>query len=209
MHEKVLPGYSLELLSNLESDPSPILSDWILAGGTGLALQTGHRISDDLDFFRSDDLEVRTLHEVLARMGDYETLQESENTLTVILSRTRLSFFRVRDHFLFNGIPYRFFRIADIRDIALMKMVAISSRGCRRDFIDLHTILRNRLMLSDYFELLPRRYGTSRINTYHILKSLTYFEDAEKEPMPRMLEPFNWEECKAFFIRAAHAIILP
>ena len=28
-----------------------------LAGGTALAFQLGHRISADLDFFRSDDLE--------------------------------------------------------------------------------------------------------------------------------------------------------
>jgi hypothetical protein len=36
-----------------------------------------------------------------------------------------------------------------------------------------------------------------------VLKSLTYFEDAEREPMPRMLEPFDWQECRAFFVREA------
>jgi hypothetical protein len=44
---------------------------------------------------------------------------------------------------------------------------------------------------------------------YHILKSLTYFDDAESEPMPRMLIPFVWKECKAFFVRQARTIVLP
>ncbi len=209
MHEKVLSERILELLNDIEANPSPLLEDWVLAGDTALALREGHRVSDDLDFFRTDDLDVRVLHESLGRYGDYETLQEADHTLTVLLAGIKLSFFRVRDPFIFDGTPYRFFEIAELRDIALMKLVAISNRGSRKDFVDLYTILRHEYSLLDYFELLPRKYGSSRMNTYHILKSLTYFSDAENEPMPRMLEPFDWNECKAFFARAAHAIVLP
>ncbi len=68
-------------------------------------------------------------------------------------------------------------------------------------------MLRSGIILQDYFDLLPRKYPQS--NEYLILKSLTFFQDAEQEPMPHMLEPFDWEECKAFIVRAAHAIILP
>lgn len=63
--------------------------------------------------------------------------------------------------------------------------------------------------LTDYFELLPRKYDSRRLNTYHILKSLTYFTDAAAEPMPQMKVPFDWEKCKAFFIRQARSIVLP
>ena len=105
--------------------------------------------------------------------------------------------------------PHRFFSIASIRDIALMKLVAIAGRGSRKDFADLFLILQNPPTLESYFDMLPEKYGASRINTYHILKSLTYFDDAEIEPMPHMLVPFDWEECKAFFIRQARAIVLP
>ena len=95
------------------------------------------------------------------------------------------------------------------QDVLGMKLVAISGRGSRKDFIDLYSILRGGLTLERVFEWLPRKYAQGRINTYHILKSLTYFEDAEREPMPTMLEPFDWGECKAFFVREAHAIVLP
>ena len=209
MHERVLPKHSLELLSALEQDAAPLLSGWTLAGGTGLAFRLGHRTSEDLDFFRTDGMDVRTLHDAFARHGSYETFQEAEYTLTVRLCETKLSFFRVREPFLFESTPYRFFSVADVRDIALMKLAAISGRGSRKDFADLYMILQNAPLLEAYFELLPRKYDPSRLNTYHILKSLTYFDDAEGEPMPRMLAPFDWAECKAFFVREARAIVLP
>jgi len=209
MHEKVLPKHSLDLLSEMEGHSSPLLANWILAGGTGLAFLLGHRISEDLDFFRTDNLDLRDLHPVLDSHGPYETLQESEHTLTVLLQGTKLSFFRIRDPFIFKPQPYRFFSIASVEEIALMKLAAVSSRGSRKDFADLYVILQQGGSLEAYFEMLPRKYGASRVNTYHILKSLTYFADAEKEPMPRMLVPFDWDACKAFFVRQARAILLP
>ncbi len=174
-----------------------------------MALQLGHRVSEDFDFFRTHAYSVRKLHEVLQAAGPVEMLQEDDRTLTVILSTTKLSFFSVPDPFLFSSRPYLFFEIPDPRDIALMKLAAVSGRGSRKDFIDLHTILRGGLTLDQRLQWLPKKYGEKRINTYHVLKSLTYFEDAEREPMPTMLEPFDWEECKAFFVREAHAIVLP
>lgn len=65
------------------------------------------------------------------------------------------------------------------------------------------------MILKDYLDLLPEKYSKGRTNIYQILKSLTFFIDAEAEPLPNMLEPFDWEECKAFFIREAHSLVLP
>ena len=209
MHEKVLPRGSREVLAELESINRSELKGWTLAGGTGLALQMGHRVSEDFDFFRTNLFDGDRLHETLRLAGTVETLQEDDRTLTVIVSETKVSFFCVPDSFLFLGQPYVFFQLADIRDIALMKLAAISGRGSRKDFIDLYNILRGGLSLERCFQWLPLKYGEGRVNTYHVLKSLTYFEDAEREPMPRMLEPFDWTECKNFFIREAHAIVLP
>lgn len=209
MHAKALPAGSRQFLAKLKKSASAALQGWILAGGTGLALQTGHRISEDFGFFRNSGMDIRALHEALAQLGSYETFQEAEHTLTVLMRGVKLSFFRVADGFLFATKPYSFFSVADVRDIALMELAAVSNRGTRKDFVDLYTILRSGPSLRDYFDLLPRKYGSQRINTYHILKSLTYFADAEAEPLPVMIESFNWKECKAFFIREAHSIILP
>ena len=33
----------------------------------------------------------------------------------------------------------------------------------------------------------------------HLVRSLTFFEDAEAEPMPEMLVPLAWDQITAFF----------
>ena len=208
MHEKVLPPNSKGLLAEIESMGSDAPCGWVLAGGTGLALKMGHRISIDFDFFRTEGMDISALHRSLISIDTYETLQESEGTLTVLIRDVKMSFFQVRDPFIFETESYLFFSVADPREIALMKLVAIANRGSKKDFVDLYTILRDGPILQDYMAWLPEKYGSERINTYHILKSLMYFDDAEEEPLPEMLEPFRWEECKAFFVREAHAMVL-
>jgi hypothetical protein len=209
MHEKALPRASRELLARIGTDPPESLAGWTLAGGTGLALHLGHRRSDDFDFFRAAGMETRSLYQALATITACETLQSGERTLTVLAGSVKMSFFQIPDPFLFDSVPYAFFRVADPRDIALMKLLAVTNRGSRRDFVDLYTILRGGPPLRDYLDWLPRKFGKGSLSDYQVLLSLTYFDDAEIEPMPKMLEPFDWEECKAFFEREARALVLP
>ena len=209
MHKKALPPASHKLLARIGRKPAGSLQGWTLAGGTGLALRLGHRTSEDFDFFRIDGMDSRSLYEALAPLGECETLQRSERTLTVLVGGAKMSFFQIPDPFLFKPTPYSFFRVADPRDIALMKLLAITNRGSRKDFVDLFTILRDGPVLKEYLELLPDKYGKGRVNDYQVLLSLTYFDEAENEPMPRMLEPFDWGECKAFFVREARALVIP
>jgi hypothetical protein len=209
MHERVLPPGSRSLIASLKKTAHPALGGWTLAGGTGLALRVGHRRSDDFDFFRTGPMDPAALLDTIAGLSETEILQQEERTLTLLARKVKISFFGIREPFLFSPQPYSFFAVADTRDIALMKLVAIMNRGSRKDFVDLYTILRDGPTLRDYLELLPRRYGTGRINTYQVLMSLAFFEDAEQEPMPAMLEPFDWEECRSFFVREARSIVLP
>ncbi len=209
MHEKSLPAGSRKLLDHLAKTAAAQFSRWTLAGGTGLALQLGHRISDGFDFFCTGEFDARNLHSLFQSLGAYETLQESPHTLTVIARKTKMSFFCTGDPFICPTVPWRFLKIAHVLDIALMILVAISGRGSRKDFIDLFSILRRGWSLKECLEALPGKYQKSRLNTYHLMKSLTYFEDAESEPPLRMLVPFSWEECKSFFIRETNALLFP
>jgi hypothetical protein len=82
-----------------------------------------------------------------------------------------------------------------------MKIDAISSRGTKRDFVDLFFILKTlRLNLKTFFGDFERKYGPDGFNRHHVLKSLVYFEDADKEPEPEMLVDVSWPETKRFFV---------
>jgi hypothetical protein len=88
--------------------------------------------------------------------------------------------------------------VADMRDIACMKLSAVAGRGTKRDFVDLYAAAA-RTGLAELFSLFGRKHTVSRYNPVHLRKSLTYFQDAEKDPMPDMLIPLSWDAVKEFF----------
>ena len=85
MHTEVLPGASGKLLASLKAHGGSELCGWVLAGGTGLALQLGHRVSEDFDFFRTHGMETRSLFDRLREMATCNTLYSDERTLSVLL----------------------------------------------------------------------------------------------------------------------------
>jgi hypothetical protein len=203
MHEQVLPPRSADILSRIEAAADERFQGWTLAGGTGLALRIGHRLSQDFDFFRTDAFRPERMHDALRAIGAYETALEDAGSLAVLLGGVKLSFFKVLDPFLYEATTWRFTRIAAPMDIALMKLAAIAGRGARKDFIDLWFLLRDGSVdLRACLDQLPAKYGAARVNRLHILKSLAYFADAENEPMPRMLLPFDWPACRGYFEQA-------
>ena len=72
----------------------------------------------------------------------------------------------------------------------------IGGRGSRRDFIDLLFYLRSGGSLEAVLEMARRRFAAIDFNEYHVLRSLTFFEDAETEPVPRMLRRVAWRDVK-------------
>ncbi len=95
-------------------------------------------------------------------------------------------------------LGHRGIKIANLRDIAAMKIDAIATRGYKRDFIDLYFISKD-IPLQDSLKHYNRKYGKLASNVVHIQKSLVYFQDAEIEEMPRMLIKVEWAEVKRFF----------
>jgi hypothetical protein len=175
-----------------------------LAGGTALALQLGHRISVDFDWFCLEDVLHFQLSERFAALGlGLIPIQDATHTFECLLAGVRCGFFSFRPRFepalvSLHGMP-----LAPVLDIAAMKLVAISQRGARKDFYDLFEILRDR-SLAGIACRLRAMYTDPPPNPVHIAKSLVYFVDAEDEPEPRMLSGAQWVEVKAYFSLHAH-----
>jgi len=176
MHPRVLSNRAWKIVKTLSR--LGLLEGWTLAGGTGLALQLGHRYSDDLGLFRPENFDSRELLNVLSPAGFLHVQGMAPSTLHVLVDGVRFSFLQCRPPLLFDGLPYRGLTVADPRDSAVMKIAAVGSRGSRKDFIDLHFYLESGGSLDAIFSLLKRRFTGIGFNRYHLLKSLVYFEDA-------------------------------
>jgi len=173
---------------------------WVLAGGTGLALHVGHRYSEDLVLFGRQSFDPAELAQSLSGIGRVGVQQIAEDILHLELNGLRVSFLRARPPLLFPGTSYRRLTVADPRDIAVMKVIAIAGRGSRKDFVDLFFYLKSGGTLPGVLSLVDQRYQEVDFNTYHLLKSLVYFRDAEEEPMPRMIKPVAWDAVKELLI---------
>jgi len=204
MHPKVLSRDAWSIVRRLvEGGP---VTGWTLAGGTGLALQLGHRHSEDLDFFRAGPFDVARLLDQLSGVGTVRIQSRSEHTLHVLLDGLRVSFLTAESSFLFPSIEYRGLSIADPRDIAVLKVIAIGGRASRKDFVDLYFLLHNGVSLDSILALMQKRFTKIDYNAYHLLKSLTWFDEADREPMPAMIRKVEWHEVKNAIIAAVRAV---
>ncbi len=207
MQSEILTAAQLTVLDGLKAVPA--VGEFYLAGGTALALRHRHRRSVDFDFFRETSFSEQELLLSLTRaFPGLERLPTGEQTLYVRLSGVTTTFFHYPYRLLENLEPTSWgFGLASDSDIAAMKIEAIAGRGSRKDFVDLRVLSVAGLSLDAAFELFDRKYGTERTDRYHRLRALAYFEDAEKEPMPDMLIPFDWDEAKRFFTAEATRLL--
>lgn len=181
---------------------SRLLKNAYMAGGTALALQIGHRLSVDFDFFIPEEFNENILVQRIKKLiPDFELEKTEWGTILGNIKRTRFNLFFYIYPLLFKSHDFLGIRVADIKDIAPMKIAAISDRGTKRDFIDLYFIVakENIFSLKETLELYDKKFKLLRQNRMHILKSMCYFDDAEKEKMPRMLKDVSWKEVKKFF----------
>jgi len=201
MHEEVLDKKTKSLLN--EIGKTKVSRRFYLAGGTALALQIGHRKSIDLDWFSKQDFSNKDLKNQIRIIGKMKIDEEEKDTLNCSLDGIRLSFFKYPYRTLFPFVKYsKYIQLADLRDIACMKIDAVSSRGDKKDFIDIYFLLK-KISLREVLNLFDKKYKEIKYNKLHILKSLTYFKDAERQPMPVMLKKISWKSVKKEIIKKA------
>jgi len=203
MFKEILPEKLQVILKKI----TPVLraERFYLAGGTGLALQIGHRVSEDLDFFRDVSFDPNSLLLTLKSKTDSsEDVVIETHTLLVSLEGARCSFFFYEVPLIYNLVEFEGLNVADWRDILAEKFKTISQRGSKKDFYDIFTVIKSKtLTIEEVASFFKKRFGETGLNTYHVLRSLTFFEDADEEPDPVLTEGhvFQWEEVKSFYVR--------
>jgi Nucleotidyl transferase AbiEii toxin, Type IV TA system len=169
-----------------------------LTGGTALSIYYGHRFSLDLDWFIPGPMgDALVLAEWIRGAGlDFVTEQTGPGTLHGTIQGVRVTFLEYRYPLLQPltkwgklGIP-----LASLDDLACMKLSAVAQRGLRKDFCDIYFLGMKHRPLQDLLRLYLRKFKVK--DTSPVLYGLSYFDDAEGEPMPHLLLKVQWKTIK-------------
>lgn len=167
-----------------------------------MALQLGHRRSEDLDFFVPEDFNTPALLMALGKLSPTltvlnQTPRHTEVTIDslkvdLILEQIPLTRSTRPIHSEINNL-----KMADVVDIGRMKLLTIGSRGGRKDFVDLFCLTRTVIPLKSLIALSLQENRGVKYSKLLFLKGLVDFEAADEEPDPIMIWDVSWKRIKA------------
>ena len=182
---QILPASQLAFWKEEKRIPD----DFVLYGGTALALRLGHRQSLDFDFFSSAPLEMELLLATLPFAKEAEILQSGPNTLTLRLDRADpvtvsffgdLSFGQLAAPDIAGPTATK---IASLADLMATKLKAVFQRSEAKDYVDIATIIRAGISLENGLAGAIALFGPN-FNPALPLKALTYFGDGDLSSVP-------------------------
>lgn len=191
LHTETVSPRLLELLKTLMGDPS--FDGFALAGGTSLALQIGHRESVDIDLFGAVEIDEDLALTAYSVFGETKKLKRSSNILVCSVDGIKVDLVNYRYPALQEIRNVDGIRLYSPADIGAMKLNAIAGRGSRKDFIDLYFLLEL-FTLDQLLDFYREKYSDG--SEFLVLKSLTYFDDADSDVEPRLLKHVEWSAVK-------------
>jgi len=130
----------------------------------------------------------------LAESFDISIINESRSINIYDLQDVKVDFVNYQYEWIDEIVKEDGIRLADIKDIAAMKIAAIIGRGTKKDFVDLFFLLQH-FSLQQILDLYTQKYPDGSL--FIAIKSLAYFDDAESNPMPYMFDNISWSEIKS------------
>ena len=192
LYQETVEPRTLELLRQLLD--LPILAPFALLGGTSLALRWGHRKSEDLDLFSNELFsEDAVLENIEASFGAVTVTLHEKQTLRLFIEDVKVEIIAPKKTYLKPFEQLEGIRLFSAEDAMAFKMNAIERRGSKKDFYDLSKALQY-FSLKELIGFYQQKFNTH--NIAHLAKSIIYFEDAEHEPDPIIMDNRNWEQVK-------------
>jgi hypothetical protein len=186
---------------------SELGAKFYLAGGTALALQLGHRLSVDLDFFSPTE-DIPTLRPGLEKAFATFSPTRADSAwgnLVYLARNIRTGFYGYGYEMVAPLVETQEARLASVEDIALMRLDTLLGRAARKDFYDLYFICQN-ISLRTILDMAPRKYPSVRDFESQTVKRLVYFENAEADPDPQLLSSVSWQQVKDYFVQKSKQI---
>jgi hypothetical protein len=186
-HLEILPPPQRRLWDELVTLPE----EFVLYGGTALALHLGHRHSVDFDFFGNKPLDPMKLVPAIPFLADARVTQREPNTLSCTIDRggiVKLSFFglpdlpRLAPPLIAPGVGLQ---IASLLDLAGTKASVVQVRAEAKDYADIDALLTDgRIGLPEALAAGQAIYG-AEFNPQSTLKALSYFADGDLHRLPQ------------------------
>jgi len=196
MHQEVITSKAKIVLDGLNN-----FSNFYLAGGTGLALQLGHRVSVDFDFFWEEDIPKELFAKVRRIFKDcqLETIVNRSTQLTVTIEGVMISFVKYPFPIFSRFIDYQGIKILSPIGIAAMKAFALGGRAALKDYVDLYFVLKKKIVnLEEIITLCQKKYG-NEFNQKLFLEQLVYSKDIEETEIQFLKEKVDKLEIERFF----------
>ncbi|MBI5356716.1 nucleotidyl transferase AbiEii/AbiGii toxin family protein [Candidatus Collierbacteria bacterium] len=179
---------------------SKIVNKAYLAGGSALALRFGHRHSIDFDFFSQMPFDPHEMSAALASIGSFQEELAKGISLIGTFNGIKMSYFQYSYPLLEKTDNFLGVAVANQADIGAMKIVAIGDRSTRKDYIDIYELVQQGYALDEILLWYDKKYHKLDANMFSIIRSLTYFDDAEEEAVPDMIHSYSWDQVKQYFI---------
>ena len=175
----------LNILSNEQREILPLVQhfykDYVLVGGTAIALQLGHRESIDFDLF------------TFKNKNQFKTIDELSKISTFPIVKLR----ELKDqaHFTINGVKITFFnypyqikssqkidkiKMPTLLTLAAMKAFALGGRAKWKDYVDLYFILTDGIALEEIIKTAKKLFNTPTTSVFSeklFIEQLTYYKD--------------------------------
>ncbi|MBE0478605.1 nucleotidyl transferase AbiEii/AbiGii toxin family protein [Candidatus Aerophobetes bacterium] len=196
MYQEAITSEAKRILDKLRCFP-----EFYLAGGTALALQLGHRISVDFDFFWKKNIPRNLLSEAekVFKHLKIEAVVNDSQQLTVAIQGINLTFCRYPFPVISNCIEYQGIQILPSREIAAMKAYVLGRRATLKDYVDLYFVLKGKIdTLPGIIALCEQKYG-KEFNTRLFLEQLVYLEDVERVEVQFLQEKVSIQKLETFF----------
>ncbi len=171
------------------------LAEFAIVGGTNLSLKLGHRISVDLDIFTNKPFDREEVERAIVRQLPHAIkLDQRAQSIWFSIDDVKVDIILHEYAYIEPIEIIDDIRFVSIADIIPMKLEAMATRGVKKDFWDIAELL-NHYSLAQMLAFYQRKYPNSDIG--HIILSMTYFEDAEKQKEnPEDLKGITWKEVK-------------
>lgn len=167
----------------------PYISQFHLVGGTSLAVQLEHRLSEDLDFFSME--QFNPLEWQLPE--DLEIYTRNENYLRGDWHGTKCDFVLFAYPPYYPLIDWRGLKLLAAEDIGLFKLLALTGRNRKKDIVDLYFIDKMVKPLSEVIHDFFTKYHRTDVNDLKQFQQLFNDEAIANSDMPVMLKPFDWD----------------